>query len=182
MGCSASTEAHPQEEYVSARIDRDLERARDEDNLKVKFLLLGPGESGVSTVLSDFSQYEYGAQGSKEEYIRMYGVLIRSNIITVMRELCTLLQTFSLEAPLAAEPVPEEDNGTEMTAKECYDVLVSHLTEGTADPGSLPQPDMDHDWVGVSALAEQAANRDARMFLQLWRYIKTLLDVRCLSS
>lgn len=190
MGCGASTEASPhtngveypgdpQDAFLSAGIDRDLERAREDEELKVKLLLLGAGESGKSTIFKQM-RILYG-HPRKDDDLRMYGVVVRSNIITAMRKLCTLLRNLSLEEQLEGEPAAENDNGTEMTAKECYDLIVSHLIEGTGDPAKLEEPDLDHDWVGVSARAGRAANSDAKQFLQLWRYIKTLWEVRSID-
>lgn len=55
MGCAQSTtssvSSSPQEVAASRAIDDDLSRARKEDSRVTKCLLLGPGESGKSTIL-----------------------------------------------------------------------------------------------------------------------------------
>lgn len=206
MGCGASTEAavpvangsvpplnpyatpapnnkakggdsDPQETYKNVGIDRDLERSRQQEELKVKLLLLGAGESGKSTVFKQM-RILHGLPRSDDDK-RMYGVVVRSNIITAMRKLCTLLRTLQLEEQLAAEPRAENDNGTNMTPKQAYDLIVAHLIDGTGKAEDLPTPagGGEKDWVGSSARAGLGANTDAQQFLQLWRPIKTLWEV-----
>ena len=205
MGCGASTEAavpvangsvpplnpyatpapnnkakggdsDPQETYKNVGIDRDLERSRQQEELKVKLLLLGAGESGKSTVFKQM-RILHGLPRSDDDK-RMYGVVVRSNIITAMRKLCTLLRTLQLEEQLAAEPRAENDNGTNMTPKQAYDLIVAHLIDGTGKVEDLPPaPVGEKDWVGSSARAGLGANTDAQQFLQLWRPIKTLWEV-----
>jgi G-protein alpha subunit len=206
MGCGASTEAappqknnannissnvkspytsnsgsvkkdDPQELVKSAGIDRDLDRARQQEELKVKLLLLGAGESGKSTIFKQM-RILHGAPRSEDD-LRMYGVVVRSNVVTAMRKLCTLLRNLGLEDQLAKEPKAEDDNGTGMTPKQAYDLVVAHLVDGTAQPEDLAMPPTSSkDWVGSSPRAGLGANNDAQQFLQLWRYIKTLWEVR----
>jgi G-protein alpha subunit len=168
-----------QETYKNAGIDRDLERSRQQEELKVKLLLLGAGESGKSTVFKQM-RILHGLPRSDDDK-RMYGVVVRSNVITAMRKLCTLLRTLQLEDQLAAEPKAE--NST-MSPKEAYDLIVAHLIDGTGKPEDLASlinnGGGEKDWVGSSARAGLGANTDAQQFLQLWRPIKTLWEVcRC---
>jgi hypothetical protein len=212
MGCGASTEAavpvangqkphnpyatpapsskikgahdsDPQEAYKNAGIDRDLERCRQQEELKVKLLLLGAGESGKSTVFKQM-RILHGLPRSDDDK-RMYGVVVRSNIITAMRKLCALLRALQLEEQLAAEPRAENDNQTNMTPKQAYDLIVAHLIDGTGKPEDLAAisaaPSGEKDWVGSSARAGLGANTDAQLFLQLWRPIKTLWEVRIVN-
>ena len=176
---SKSKSDDPQEAQKNAGIDRDLDRAKQQEESKIKLLLLGAGESGKSTVFKQM-RILYGSVRNDDEK-RMYGVVVRSNIITAMRKLCTLLKTLELEDQLATEPMAENHNGTNMTPKQAYDLIVAHLIEGTGTPDQLKQweaaPDVK-DWVGSSARAGLAANTDAQQFLQLWRPIKTLWEVR----
>jgi len=188
MGCGPSTEAaaveyapkrkeNPQETARSTGIDRELDRARQNEELKVKLLLLGAGESGKSTIFKQM-RILHGSPRNEDEQ-RMYGVVVRSNVITAMRKLCTLLKTLHLEEQLAAEPLSEDKgNGTGLTPKQAYDVIVAHVIEGSASPEDLPKPDLEKDWVGNSPRAGLGANNDAQQFLQLWRHIKTLWEVR----
>ena len=175
----------PQEAYKNAGIDRDLDRAKQQEESKIKLLLLGAGESGKSTVFKQM-RILYGSVRNDDEK-RMYGVVVRSNIITALRKLCTLLKTLELEDQLAKEPRADEHNGTNMTPKQAYDLIVAHLIEGTTTTTTTTgtddaflSPVSDKDWVGTSARAGLAANTDAQQFLQLWRPIKTLWEVRLL--
>ena len=177
---SKSKSDDPQEAHKNAGIDRDLDRAKQQEESKIKLLLLGAGESGKSTVFKQM-RILYGSVRNDDEK-RMYGVVVRSNIITAMRKLCTLLKTLELEGQLATEPMAENHNGTNMSPKQAYDIVVAHLIEGTGTAEQLSQwtapssPEVK-DWVGTSARAGLAANTDAQQFLQLWRPIKTLWEV-----
>ena len=83
-----STKANdPQEINQNAAIDRDLDRARQQEELKVKLLLLGAGESGKSTIFKQM-RILHGSPRSEDD-LRMYGVVVRSNVITAMRKLCS---------------------------------------------------------------------------------------------
>jgi hypothetical protein len=201
MGCGASTESappapkssnsssnpyaappskkvdDPQEIAKSGGIDRDLDRARQQEELKVKLLLLGAGESGKSTIFKQM-RILHGSPRTEDD-LRMYGVVVRSNVITAIRKVCTLLNTLGLEDQLAQEPAPQNDPySSGMTPKEAYDLVVAHVVENTADPADLVMPNGDtKDWVGNSARAGLGPNNDAKQFLQLWRPIKTLWDV-----
>ena len=174
---SKSKSDDPQEAYKNAGIDKDLDRAKQQEESKIKLLLLGAGESGKSTVFKQM-RILYGSVRNDDEK-RMYGVVVRSNIITAMRKLCTLLKTLELEEQLAKEPMAENHNGTNMTPKQAYDLIVAHLIDGTGTPEQLVQWDVSpDDWVGTNARAGLAANTDAQQLLQLWRPIKTLWEVR----
>lgn len=166
----------PQEMLKSAGIDKDLDRARQQEELKVKLLLLGAGESGKSTIFKQM-RILHGSPRLEDD-LRMYGVVVRSNVVTAMRKLCTLLRNLGLEDQLAAEPKADADNGTDMTPKQAYDIVVAHLVDGTGRPEDLVAPSNgDKDWVGSSPRAGIGSNNDAKEFLQLWRYIKTLWEV-----
>ena len=116
----------PQEVNQNAAIDRDLDRARQQEELKVKLLLLGAGESGKSTIFKQMRML-HGSPRSEDD-LRMYGVVVRSNVITAMRKLCSHLRSLGLEEQLAQEPKPEEDeHSSGMTPKEAYDLLIAHL-------------------------------------------------------
>lgn len=188
MGCGASSEAgaaapheapapikkievSPQELAKSSGIDRELDRARQQEELKVKLLLLGAGESGKSTIFKQM-RILHGSPRTDDDQ-KMYGVIVRSNIITAMRKLCAHLRTLGLEDQLAQEA---KAGGAEMSPKEAFDLLVSHLVDNTGDSSTLPKPPAD-DWVGESARAGLSANNDAKLFLALWKTIKILWEV-----
>jgi G-protein alpha subunit len=163
----------PAEMAKSSGIDRELDRARQQEELKVKLLLLGAGESGKSTIFKQM-RILYGSQRSDDD-LRMYGVVIRSNVITAMRKLCGLLRSLEMEGQLAEDPAPEEGG---MTPKGAYELIVAHLIDNTGNPDDLETPNGDSkDWVGNVARAGLGANNDAKQFLQLWKPIKILWDV-----
>lgn len=202
MGCGASSEAapagapsaavrnpyegpppskkhdDPQEVVKSSGIDRDLDRARQQEELKVKLLLLGAGESGKSTIFKQM-RILHGTPRTEDDQ-RMYGVIVRSNVITAMKKLCTHLRLLGLEGQLAQEQPQDNNDGTAsgLTPKQAYDVLVAHLVDNTGNPADLKVPNGEiRDWVGESARAGLSANNDARLFLALWKPIKTLWEV-----
>lgn len=162
----------PQEVLKSTGIDRELEHNKRQEDLKVKLLLLGAGESGKSTIFKQM-RILYGSPRSEDD-MKMYGVVVRSNVITAMRKLCTLLRNLELEDQLA-----NEATDAAMTPKQAYDFIVAHLIDNTASTDDLPEPNMDKDWVGISPRAGPGANNDAKIFLQLSPYIRTLWEVRC---
>jgi len=195
MGCSASTPAapppgvggyeaartkaageDPKEIAKSGGIDRELDRAKQQEEGKVKLLLLGSGESGKSTIFKQM-RILYGSPRSEDD-LRFYGVVVRSNVVVAMRKLCTHLKNLGLEDALAQEPAPDGDS---ITPKEAYDELMAYLVDNTAviedgDPKAEMNP---NDWVGQSPKAGLAANNDAKQFLQHVTAIRVLWQVRC---
>ncbi|GAX18571.1 guanine nucleotide-binding protein G(o) subunit alpha [Fistulifera solaris] len=170
----------PQEVAKSSGIDRDLDRAKQNEELKVKLLLLGAGESGKSTIFKQM-RILHGAPRSEEDQ-RMYGVVIRSNVITAMRKLCSHLRSLGLEGQLAREPKPDD---SDLTPKAAYDLLVAHIVDNTASSADLPIPPENadgRDWVGQSPRAGLGANNDAKQFLQLWRAMKTLWESKTMKE
>jgi len=182
MGCNNSVEEYneaPQKESPadvnnSYNIDKELAIARQTEEDKVKLLLLGAGESGKSTVFKQM-RILYGKEREDDEQ-RMYGVVVRSNIITATRKLCGLLRTLQMEDALVEDPEVKMDNGTSQTPKDAFGAIVGHLVDGNLDTDDLPSLDGNQDWVGRSARAGLGANNDAKQFLQLWREIKVLWE------
>lgn len=191
MGCGSSTEQaapsgssemasqqnrqrsdDPVELGNSNAIDRELDRARQQEELKVKLLLLGAGESGKSTIFKQM-RILHGTPRTEDD-LRMYGVVVRSNVITAVRKLCQLLNSLAMLDQLAEEPGSEADGG--MTPKQAYDHLKAHLVDNTAPPLEEKVPNGD-DWVGHSARAGLGPNNDAQLFLQLWKPMKVLWEV-----
>lgn len=165
-----------QEAAASTGIDRDLDRARQQEELKVKLLLLGAGESGKSTIFKQM-RILHGSPRSEDD-LRMYGVVVRSNCITAMRKLCAHLASLGLQGRLATEPRPENDgpHSSGLSEKAAFDLLMAHLVDNSADPSELPAVNIEADWVGHSPRAGLGANNDSKQFLQLWKPIKTLWD------
>lgn len=184
-GESARKSDDPAEIAKSSGIDRDLDRARQQEEGKVKLLLLGAGESGKSTIFKQM-RILHGSPRSDDD-LRMYGVVIRSNVIVAIRKLCTHLRNLGLEGALSEEPAPE-DGDSPQTPKQAYDELIAHLVDNSASVSeeSLQNGDANanpRDWVGQSPRAGLAANNDAKQFLQhvdairiLWQS-KTMKEV-----
>jgi G-protein alpha subunit len=192
MGCGASSDSGPSpngghetalatsrprgddpaEVGNSIAIDRDLDRARQQEELKVKLLLLGAGESGKSTIFKQM-RILHGSPRTEDD-LRMYGVVVRSNCITAVRKLCQLLRQLELENELAEEPADAEEN---MTPKQAFDFLASHLVDGTAAPLAPLANGSSDDWVGHSARAGLGPNNDSQLFLQLWKPMRVLWEV-----
>lgn len=168
----------PVENAKATAIDRELDQAKQEDEGKVKLLLLGAGESGKSTIFKQM-RILYGSPRSDDD-LRMYGVVIRHNVIVAMRKLCVLLKTLGLEDALSKEPAPE-NGGSNVTPREAYDNLVAHLIDYSASEESLPTVDIN-DWVGQSPRAGLAANNDAKQFLQHVDAIRTLWQSKTMKE
>jgi len=196
MGCQQSKEAsfvEPEDKLTSqvsvvsqrnsqCLIDTEIndaqERSRQTDEDKVKLLLLGTGESGKSTIFKQF-RILYGSAKTDDD-MRMYGVVVRSNIITAVRKLCMLTRQLGFEKRLdeesAAACAVNREDICGMTVREAYDQIVSHLVDNTT---TEPFPDISKeqsgkDWVGKSSLAGIQANVDARHFLQHVEAIRVL--------
>jgi G-protein alpha subunit len=166
----------PAEIGTSYAIDRDLDRARQQEELKVKLLLLGAGESGKSTIFKQM-RILHGSPRTEDD-LRMYGVVVRSNCITAARKLCQLLRQLEFEDQLAQEPADAEEN---MTPKEAFDFLVSNLVDGTAAPLAPLANGGAADWVGHSARAGLGPNNDSQLFLQLWKPMRVLWEVSAVA-
>jgi hypothetical protein len=161
-------------EVLNSKINQQLERARQTDELKVKLLLLGAGESGKSTIFKQM-RIIYGTPRSEDD-LKMYGVVVRSNVVTAVRKLCQLLRRVGVEDRLALEMAADPED--KMTPIEAYELLRAHLIEGNGPAFEEHVTNGDAtDWVGNSARAGLGPNNDARLFLQLWRPIKVLWEV-----
>jgi len=165
-------------------IDERMEADREIEEHKIKLLLLGPGESGKSTVFKQM-RILHGTPRDDDE-LRMYGVVIRANIIVAVRKLCLLLRTLGLEEALQLES-EQSDN----SIREAYDRLMTHVVSMTssnngpqdAKENGMNGEEVEKDWVGQSPRAGLAANSDAKLFLRhadairvLWR-AKTMKEV-----
>mmetsp|Transcript_5302 Transcript_5302/g.7500 ORF Transcript_5302/g.7500 Transcript_5302/m.7500 type:complete len:428 (+) Transcript_5302:618-1901(+) len=205
MGCGASTEAPPAasgpgsanayntpsrpgaedvaEIQKSSAIERELDRARQQEEGKVKLLLLGAGESGKSTIFKQM-RILHGAPRDEDD-LRMYGVVIRSNVIVAMRKLCTHLRNLGLEEQLAEEPAAEAVDGvSNMAPKEAYVELIAYLVDNTATepPPATANCESAKDWVGHSPRAGLAANNDAKQFLQHVHAIRSLWQSKTMKE
>jgi hypothetical protein len=120
----------------SSAIDSQLERARAEEEGKIKMLLLGAGESGKSTIFKQM-RLLYNTADRSDDDLRMYGVVVRSNIVVAVRKLCAHLRNLGLEEELDRESVESDeldsaDHGS-MTVRQAYDELMAYLVDNTAN-------------------------------------------------
>ena len=193
MGCNTSSPAgvdvSPAEASKSNNIDRELERARQIQDSKVKLLLLGAGESGKSTIFKQM-RILYGTNRSDDD-LRMYGTVVRANIIVAVRKLVSHLRNLGLEEELDLEDkaIRESDmiDSEEMLPREAYDTLINYLVDMSPssavaaltniDNAETPQ-DAQKDWVGLSQRAGKGVCNDARLFHKLVTPIRTIWNVR----
>lgn len=172
MGCGASSDsgspgaASPAQAARDQKINDELQMAFAKEEKKIKLLLLGAGESGKSTIFKQM-RIIYGSPRT-DDNLRMFGVVIRSNCITVTRKLCQVIRMLELEDDLEVEEGAEGG----MTPFEAFEFLVSHLIDGTAP--HLDAIDLEADWVGHCATAGLGPNNDAQMFLQIWKPMQVL--------
>lgn len=157
------------------------EEDKRQDEEKVKLLLLGTGESGKSTIFKQM-RLLYGAPLTDDE-LRMYGVIVRSNIVTAIRKLCLLARQLGYERQLdeesAAATAADLSDVSGMTPREAYDQIVAYLVDNTATEPfpEIPPEQAEKDWVGRSMRAGIQANRDAMQFLQHVEAIRVLWQV-----
>lgn len=179
-------------------VDAELERARVEDEGKIKMLLLGAGESGKSTIFKQM-RLLYNTADRTDDDLRMYGVVARSNIVVAVRKLCAHLRNLGLEEELDRESRDSEGaleggDHSGMTARQAYDELVAYLVDNTANGAASQDPSSSQkypslvnanngdkkDWVGQSPRAGLAANNDAKLFLAHHDSIRILWQVSIL--
>jgi len=168
------------ETYQSTGIDRVLEKAKQEEESKVKLLLLGAGESGKSTIFKQM-RIIYGTPPSDEE-LKYFGVIVRSNIIVAIKKLAILLEKLGYEERLKME----EAGADGLSAWDAYQDVKAYLVEGRDGmPESAPAQDGlsngangVKDWVGHCQRAGLTANEDAKLFMAHTKSINTLWQVR----
>jgi len=164
------------ETYQSTGIDRVLEKAKQEEESKVKLLLLGAGESGKSTIFKQM-RIIYGTPPSDEE-LKYFGVIVRSNIIVAIKKLAILLEKLGYEERLKME----EAGADGLSAWDAYQDVKAYLVEGRDGmPESAPAQDGlsngangVKDWVGHCQRAGLTANEDAKLFMAHTKSINTL--------
>lgn len=159
-------------------VDKYLSEEKKKEEGKLKLLLLGTGESGKSTIFKQF-RILYGTKKTEHD-LRMYGVVVRSNVITAITKLCELTRVLGYEQRLMDESDLETasalQDGCGMTVKDAYDQITSHLIDNNATQ-SLPaiSPEQAQaDWVGASPRAGSKANSDAIRCLQLADAVEVL--------
>jgi hypothetical protein len=124
----------------------------------------------------------YGAEKTDDD-LRMYGVIVRSNIVTAIRKLCLLTRQLGYEKKLdeesAAATAADLSDISGMTPREAYDQIIAYLVDTTATDAfpEIPQEQADRDWVGTSTRAGIQANFDSQQFLQHVEAIRVFWQV-----
>ena len=167
---------------LSRDIDGFISKEQRKEEKKLKLLLLGTGESGKSTIFKQF-RILYGTPKNDDD-LRMYGVVVRTNVVTAITKLCELVRLIGYEERLIEESNIANDglpdDGCGMTVKDAYDQIMSHLVDNNA-PEPLPEispEQLKSDWVGISQRAGSKANSDAIRCLQIADAIEVLWQVR----
>lgn len=101
MGCSVSVpekdmEELSEEKRIDAAIEQQLRRSRQNEKNQIKLLLLGPGESGKSTVLKQMKLMHKG--GFVEQERMQYAQVIWADVLQSMKLL--IIQARKLRIPL----------------------------------------------------------------------------------
>jgi GTPase SAR1 family protein len=163
---------------IDMEISEQQKAASIEDEEKVKLLLLGTGESGKSTIFKQM-RILYGSPKTDDD-LRMYGVIVRSNIVTAVRKLCLLTRQLGYEKKLDEESkaatAADLSDCSGMTPREAYDQIIAYLVDNTAPEPfpDIPKEQSQKDWVGRSNRAGIQANLDAQQFLQHVEAIRVL--------
>ena len=114
----------------------------------------------------------------------MYGVVVRTNVVTAITKLCELVRYIGYEKHLIEESniandgLPDDICG--MTVKDAYDLIMSHQVDNNAtEPLPEISPErLKSDWVGSSHKVNPKANSDAIRCLQLADAIEVLWQGR----
>jgi len=109
--CSGNsmTEAQRQELEDSKKLGEQMYREHQEEQAKVKLLLLGAGESGKSTL---FRQMEilYGKGFTEDERRQQFTSVVYQNTIMAMKAICTAIETLDDGALLGEMAAMDEFN------------------------------------------------------------------------
>jgi len=177
MGCGASTTSEEDtiERKRNQRIEARAKAAQKKNESKIKMLLLGAGESGKSTIFKQM-RILYGAPRTEDE-IRMFGVVVRSNVVVVVKKLLHLIKDMDLEESLIQESEENAriDGEGGMSYKEAYDELNKAFIDSIDDEEEITSEPSD-DWVGYSNRAGSNANKEAKKFLKYQFCLKTLWE------
>lgn len=176
MGCGSSTVSEDTvERKRNQRIEARQKAQQKKNDAKIKMLLLGAGESGKSTIFKQM-RILYGAPRTEDE-IRMFGVVVRSNVVVLVKKLLHLIKDMDLEDMLTQESEENSriDGESGMSFKEAYDELKESFIDNP-DEGSIHAEENSVDWIGYSNRAGSNANKEAKKFLKYQFCIKTLWE------
>ncbi|KAI8835827.1 guanine nucleotide binding protein, alpha subunit [Chytriomyces cf. hyalinus JEL632] len=100
MGCVSSAQVEPHVSATHKAIERQIRKDKKEMETHIKVLLLGPGESGKSTILKQF-RYLYG-NGFSDIEVQVFRSAIIVNLITCIQTLITAME--NLKIPYGFDP------------------------------------------------------------------------------
>merc|ERR1719198_1146789 len=115
MGVCASAD---EETMESKNMEKEIAKKKEDDERKVKLLLLGAGESGKSTIFKQM-KILYGDNSLSQEDMNLLRSIIFNNIITTMQTICEYCETFELMDQLKAteefKKIVDMDENDELT-------------------------------------------------------------------
>ncbi len=187
MGACTSKDIQHLSRSTQNRLDEEitanLEEVRQQEEEKVKLLLLGPGDSGKSTIFKQM-RILYGTPKTADE-LKNYGAIVRSNIITAVRKLCRLTRDLGIESQLDDENaiVAADTNG--MTPREAFDKICAYILDNTVAAVEALVSPIRGEQLGKSFMdtgkhisrAGSELNKNAQLFLQLAEAIEVLWQV-----
>lgn len=187
MGCTSSTEVNQYGDPGNqSEFDQEILRIRQEQENKVRMLLLGAGESGKSTIFKQM-RILHGAPRSDDD-LRMYGVIVRGNITVAVRKLLSHLRHLGLEASLDKESLAnatsfenaEKNDSSGMGPREAYDLLLENLIDRPRS-AALTDQNGNKDYVGYTTRAGKSTHDDSHLFLKFVEPIRIIWQVRKLD-
>jgi GTPase SAR1 family protein len=112
MGCQASAlKSNQQEAAINHKINSKIKKEFDRDAAVVKLLLLGPGESGKSTIFKQL--HALFNNGYKEEERTRYREIVFNNLFIGMKKLLEesqrLFEVHGIDSRVAEEHVPAKE-------------------------------------------------------------------------
>eukprot|EP01121_Diplochlamys_sp_Union-15-3_P008046 TRINITY_DN2102_c0_g1_i7.p1 TRINITY_DN2102_c0_g1~~TRINITY_DN2102_c0_g1_i7.p1 ORF type:complete len:300 (-),score=39.76 TRINITY_DN2102_c0_g1_i7:255-1154(-) len=120
MGCTQS------QTKASQKITKEIQKDKKKYNEEVRVLLLGPGESGKSTIFKQMKVIQDGG-GYSEEDRKRFRVVVFSNIITQMKVLISSSE--KLEIPIKNDTNKEYAREIENLAENDGEAWSSELAE-----------------------------------------------------
>ncbi|KAJ6241954.1 g protein alpha i subunit [Anaeramoeba flamelloides] len=106
MGCISSTNKDPERKQNKA-IDKTLRQVESELSNNINLLLIGPGDSGKSTIAKQMKIIHSNGFRKKEKL--KYKIIIYQNILDNMKMLIQMIKTLNLdELPSELEKIAEE--------------------------------------------------------------------------
>ncbi|KAJ3234100.1 guanine nucleotide-binding protein subunit alpha [Chytriomyces hyalinus] len=125
MGCVSSAQVEPRVSATNKAIERQIRKDKKEMDNHIKVLLLGPGESGKSTILKQF-RYLYG-NGFSDIEVQVFRSAIVVNLITCLQSLIAAMD--NLKIPYGFDPnLPSENLEAVLTLANDADRRQTNVT------------------------------------------------------